>query len=103
MVSPPNRKIANRVTNVVPEVFNVRDRGEKIGRDTLAIAVGKDTFERVYLIRDGFDEAPVFWMHNEWCYPYALEDEENGLLYIAYAKNKEHCEIAVIPTASVLQ
>ena len=42
-------------------------------------------------------------MHNEWCYPYAFEDEENGLLYIAYAKNKEHCEIAVIPTASLFQ
>ena len=84
-------------------VFNVRDRGEKIGRDTLAIAVGKDSFERVYLIRDGFDEAPVFWMHKEWCYPYAFEDSENGLLYIAYAKNKEHCEIAVIPTFSLLQ
>lgn len=83
-------------------VFNVRDRGEKIGRDTLAIAVGNGRFERVYLIRDGFEAPPVFWQYNEWSYPYAFEDTENGLLYVAYAKNKEHCEIAVIPTASLL-
>ena len=84
-------------------VFNVRDRGEKIGRDTLAVAVGNGAFERVYLIRDGFDAPPVFWQHNEWSYPYAFEDAEKGLLYIAYAKNKEHCEVAVIPTESLMR
>lgn len=84
-------------------VFNVRDRGERIGRDTLAIAVGYRVFERVYLIRDGFDGLPVFWQHNEWSYPYAFEDTEKDLLYVAYAKNKEHCEVAVIPTESLLQ
>lgn len=80
--------------------FNMRDRGQgntaDICRDTLAIATGKDGFEKVYLLRDGFDAPPHYWRYNEWCYPYAYEDAENGKLYVAYAKNKENCELAVL-------
>lgn len=85
-------------------VFNMRDRGEasEVCRDTLAIAVGKEDFSRVYLIRDGFDAPPSYWRYNEWCYPYAYEDAENGILYVAYAKNKENCEVAAIPVESLI-
>ena len=82
-------------------VFNMRDRGgtslTATHRNTLAIAVGRDSFEKVYLLRDGFDAPPIFWRYNEWCYPYAYEDVENGTLFVAYAKNKEHCEVAALP------
>ena len=84
-------------------VFNMRDRGAEISRDTLAVAVGKERFDRVYLIRDGFEAPPTFWRYNEWCYPYAYEDTETGMLYVAYAKNKEHCEIAAIPVESLMK
>ena len=77
-------------------VFNMRDRGASIGRDTLAIAVGRECFEKVYLLRDGFDHPPFHWRYNEWSYPYVCEDSENGKLYIAYSKNKEDCEVAVL-------
>lgn len=77
-------------------VFTLKDRGF---RDTLAIAVGNDTFERVYIIRDGFESKPVFSSLNEWCYPYAYED--GGKLFVAYTKNKEDCELAIIPISSL--
>lgn len=79
-------------------VFNVAGRGY---RDTLAIAVGKDKFERIYVIRDGFDAPPLYWGNNEWCYPYAYEDREQHKLYVVYAKDKADCELAVIPTESL--
>ena len=77
-------------------IFNMRDRGAPIGRDTLAIAVGRGGFEKVYLLRDGFDHPPFHWQYNEWSYPYVCEDPENGKIYIAYSKNKEDCEVAVV-------
>ena len=70
-------------------------------RDTLCIAVGRVQFERVYLIRHGFDKPVRWWRFNEWCYPYAYEDTQAKKLYIAYAKNKEDCEMAVIPVESL--
>ena len=81
-------------------VFNVVDRGL---RDTLAIAVGKEKFERVYVIRDGFDAPPKYWRFNEWCYPYAYEDREQQKLYVVYAKDKADCELAIIPMQSLKQ
>ena len=45
--------------------------------------------------------SPRFWKRNEWSYPYAYEDKETKKLYVAYAKNKEDCEIAIIPTESL--
>ena len=80
-------------------VFNVRGRGL---RDTLAIAVGKDKFDRVYVIRDGFDAPPKYWQTNEWCYPYAYEDREEKKLYVVYAMDKADCEMTVIPTDSLM-
>ena len=77
-------------------VFNAQ--GEKY-RDTLCVAVGEEYFERVYIIRHGFDKPPVFQEINEWCYPYAYEDE--GKLYVIYANNKENCELAIIPLESL--
>ena len=69
-------------------------------RDTLAIAVGDTLFERIYLIRHGFSEKPRFFGGNEWCYPYAYEAD--GKLYVVYAKNKEDCEMAIIPIESLI-
>ncbi|MBR5152483.1 MAG: exo-alpha-sialidase [Clostridia bacterium] len=80
-------------------IFNPMGEGADINaRDALCIAVGKDLFERVYIIRHGFETKPRFWGNNEWCYPYAYEDRETGKLYVVYAKNKEDCELAIIPT-----
>ena len=81
-------------------VFNMKG---KQYRDTLCIAVGKEAFERVYRIRHGFDRPPVFetTTSNQWCYPYAWEDREKGLLYVVYAKNKEDCELAILPIKSL--
>ena len=81
-------------------VFNVRGRGL---RDTLAIGVGKDKLERVYVIRDGFDAPPKYWKTNEWCYPYAYEDRDEKKLYVVYAMDKADCEMAVIPTDSLTE
>ncbi len=75
-------------------VFNMAGRGY---RDTLAIAVGRARFERVFLLRDGFDAPPKFRTQTEWCYPYAYEDPEQGLLRVVYAKNKEDCEMVSLP------
>ncbi len=84
---------AGRLTNGRSYViFNMRGRGN---RDTLAIAFGNEHFENVYLIRDGFDESPKFRKDNQWCYPYAFEHEKK--LYVVYAKNKEDCEVAILP------
>lgn len=77
-------------------IFNLRGRGN---RDTLAIALGKEQFEKVFLIRDGFTAPPKFRRDNQWCYPYAYEFEEK--LYIVYAKNKEDCELAILPLESL--
>lgn len=77
-------------------VFNAKS--EKY-RETLCIATGKELFDKVYLIRHGFEEPPVFWNINEWCYPYAYEADGN--LYVVYAKNKEDCELAIIPIESL--
>ncbi len=74
------------------------------GRDTLCLAVGKSNFEKVFIIRHGFDAPPKFYDDKkpwEWCYPYAYVDTEEGLLYVAYSKHKEDCELAIIPTASI--
>ncbi len=80
-------------------VFNPVGEGDDINaRDALCIAVGKDLYEKVYSIRHGFDAKPKFWTNNEWCYPYAYEDKETKNLYVVYAKNKEDCELAIIPT-----
>lgn len=70
-------------------------------RDTLCIAVGRELFERVYLIRHGFDAPSRFGSGKQWCYPYAYEDRESGRLYVIYALNKEDCELAIIPTDSL--
>ncbi|MBO5700843.1 MAG: exo-alpha-sialidase [Clostridia bacterium] len=78
--------------------FNIKDRGY---RDTLALAIGKDSFEKLYLLRDGFDAPPRFRKQNMWCYPYAFEDTETRTLYIAYSKNKEDCEMIAIPTENL--
>jgi len=69
-------------------------------RETLCIATGKEIFDKVYVIRHGFEEPPAFWNTNEWCYPYAYEAD--GILYVVYAKNKEDCELAIIPVASLI-
>lgn len=66
-------------------------------REALCIAVGRECFERVFLLRRGFDAPPRFRSQTEWCYPYAWEDREAGLLYTVYAKNKEDCELAILP------
>ena len=79
-------------------VFNMRN-GES--RDTLAVAVGRESFGRVYLIRRGFTKKPRWWFQNEWCYPYAYEDIENGSLYVAYALDKENCEAVKIPVSAL--
>lgn len=78
-------------------VFSLSVKGH---RDVMAIAVGKDLFERAYVIRNGFD-APGKFYNNQWCYPYAYEDVENKLLYVAYTKNKEDCEMIRIPVDSL--
>lgn len=75
-------------------VFNMR--GEQY-RDTLCIAAGRGSFERIYLLRHGFEAPPAFQKNNQWCYPYAYEDAEKQLLYVIYAKNKEDCELAILP------
>lgn len=74
-------------------VFNLQGRN----RDTLVIATGYGAFDKVQIIRDGFDALPKYWDNNEWCYPYAFEDAEQKKLFVTYAKNKEDCEIAIIP------
>ncbi len=79
-------------------VFNMRN-GES--RDTLAVAVGCESFDRVHLIRRGFTKKPRWWFQNEWCYPYAYEDIENGSLYVAYALDKENCEAVKIPVSAL--
>ncbi len=79
-------------------VFTVKSENY---RDTLCIAVGKEYYDRVYLIRHGFEEKPKFQGANEWSYPYAYEDVENGKLYVVYSKNKEDCELAIIPVESL--
>ena len=70
-------------------------------RETLCIAVGEGTFNKVFCIRHGFDDTPRFWHCNEWCYPYAYEDCDTNKLYVVYAKNKEDCELAIIPIESL--
>ncbi|MBO5646360.1 MAG: exo-alpha-sialidase [Clostridia bacterium] len=70
-------------------------------REALCIAIGDSYFRRVFLLRRGFDAPPRFWGQNEWCYPYAWEDREAGLLYVIYAKNKEDCELAILPTTQL--
>lgn len=77
-------------------VFNAKS--EKY-RETLCIATGRESFDKVYVIRHGFDCLPRFWNTNEWCYPYACEADGN--LYVVYAKNKEDCELAIIPLDSI--
>lgn len=77
-------------------VFNAKSENY---RETLCIATGKELFDKIYVIRHGFDEAPKFWIENEWCYPYAYENDGN--LYVVYAKNKEDCELAIIPVKSL--
>lgn len=68
-------------------------------RDSLCIAVGDELFDKVYIIRYGFETPPKYWNTNEWCYPYA--HEADGKLYVVYAKNKEDCEMAVIPVEAL--
>ena len=75
-------------------IFNMR--GE-LYRDTLAIAVGSEPFERVHLIRHGFGAPLKFWCKNEWCYPYAFEDREENRLMVVYTRDKESCELASLP------
>ena len=79
-------------------IFSMRGRGY---RDTLAIAVGYDNFDKIYIIRDGFDAPPKYMAKNEWCYPYAYEDTAAKKLYVVYAKNKEDCEMAVLPVENL--
>lgn len=78
-------------------IFNAAGRWY---RRTLVIAVGKEAFERVYIIRDEDLEMPRF--HNgpqEWSYPYAhIADDK---LYVVYDQNKEDCELAILPLASL--
>ena len=83
-------------------VFNMRNgiqNGES--RDTLAIAVGRESFDRVYLIRRGFTHKPRWWFQNEWCYPYAYEDETSRTLHVVYALDKEDCEMASVPVSAL--
>ena len=89
------------VTLSTGESYLVFSSKDETYRDTLCIAVGNDSFDRIYVIRHGFDELPRFFLANEWCYPYAYEDEENKKLYVVYAKNKEDCELAIIPIESI--
>ena len=74
------------------------------GRDTLCIATGKESFDKVYTVRHGFDAPPKFGNETkpwEWCYPYAYEDVEARKLYVAYSKHKEDCELCIIPIDSL--
>ena len=75
-------------------VFNLKRQKR---RETLCIAIGKEQFDTVYVIRHGFDKPPMYYRDNEWCYPYAYEDKESNKLYVVYAKNKEDCELSIIP------
>ena len=70
-------------------------------RETLCIATGEKRFDKVYVIRHGFDKAPELWRNNEWCYPYAYEDVDNNKLYVVYSKNKEDCELAITRLESI--
>ena len=79
-------------------VFSSKVKGY---RDTMCIAIGKEGFDKSFIIRHGFDKPPRFWKRNEWSYPYAYEDKETQKLYVAYAKNKEDCEVAIIPIESL--
>lgn len=80
-------------------IFNFREDGES--RSTLALTVGKEYFEKIFVIRQGFNSKPKYWNANEWCYPYAYEDTDNGILYVTYAGDKENCELAKIPIKSL--
>lgn len=76
-------------------VFNVAGRDY---RKTLAIATGREQFDKVFIVRDDFDIPPKYNTYSgEWGYPYAYEDTENNRLLVAYHKHKEECEIASIP------
>lgn len=77
-------------------VFNAKSENY---RETLCVATGRELFDKVYVIRHGFEKPPSFWSMNEWCYPYAYEADGN--LYVVYAKNKEDCELAIIPLESL--
>lgn len=77
-------------------VFNAKSEKH---RETLCVATGRELFDKVYVIRHGFEKPPSFWSMNEWCYPYAYEADGN--LYVVYAKNKEDCELAIIPLESL--
>jgi len=68
-------------------------------RETLCIALGDTTFDEIYLLRHGYASPPKYWMNSEWCYPYACE--ANGNLYVVYARNKEDCELAILPIESL--
>lgn len=77
-------------------VFNART--DKY-REMLCIAVGDETFDKVYKIKKGYEKPPRFWKYSEWCYPYAYEAD--GKLYIAYARNKEDAVLSIIPVESL--
>lgn len=94
----PSKMYAGSLSNGID--YLVYSTKKENHRDTLCIAVGKNgSFEKSYLIRHGFDAPPKYWFANEWCYPYAYED--GGFLYVVYAKNKEDCELAILPVESI--
>lgn len=68
-------------------------------RDTLCVAVGKESFERLYYIKKGYEEEPVYIMTHQWSYPYAYVDGDK--LYVTYNQNKENAMLSVIPLASI--
>ncbi len=72
-------------------------------RATMMISVGEKDgsygFTTSYILKNVFDSKPVYWASNEWSYPYAYEADGN--LYVVYAKNKEDCELAIVPLSSI--
>lgn len=83
------------------EQYLVFNAPSKKYREVLCIATGGDCLEKVFCIRKGFEEKPKFQYVNEWCYPYAYEDTDEDKLYVVYTKNKEDCELAIIPLESI--
>ncbi len=96
----PSKMYAGTLSNGID--YLVFSSKKENNRDTLCIAIGKNgIFDKVFLIRYGFDAPPKYWLYNEWCYPYAYED--GGSLYVVYAKNKEDCELAILPINSLCE
>ena len=68
-------------------------------RDTLCIAVGKDSFERLYYIKKGYEEEPVYIKTRQWSYPYGFVNSDK--LYVSYNQNKENAMLSIVPLSSI--